>query len=328
MKNYLIILFLSVCTKSFAHQDFSMIRHFNKVKVIIATGFYYEEINKAWIIGELASRLVTKLNYQDSIVIYLNHDYTANNISDYFISFDNGSVKYPWHTDSISKRLTSNNMILIMEINRSFNPANTLKSVEYSIRNLSSIKDNQKPLNYKKGYSQFLIMSIDTALTRKVTEQEPSPILNQILKTRVYREGSDLDDNYETSYYFENNKYYIFSRYVSVDDYKVKDSVILCIDNIYQFENMRYYGTIVFDSDNSFYFVGGGNNLITSKRHIIKNTHGFYEPYSVAELGQDKVAITFSYHIKGKFRDVERILLYSRDKDKLIQDLNKALKKQ
>jgi hypothetical protein len=58
---------------TFAHKDFWKVADFGNVKVRVKTGFQYEEINKAFIIGQLAEKLSKDLNYADTIFLDFNH---------------------------------------------------------------------------------------------------------------------------------------------------------------------------------------------------------------------------------------------------------------
>lgn len=93
----LILIFILFSTaKAFAHQDFWMTKTFGNVKVRIKTGFRYEEINKVWIIGELAQNLCNELKYKDTVFLDFNHAYTGYCSPDYFISFGDGSIIQNW----------------------------------------------------------------------------------------------------------------------------------------------------------------------------------------------------------------------------------------
>ena len=309
----------SVC---YAHQDFWKIKTFGKIKVRIQTGFDYEEINKAWIIGELANKLALTLKYNDTIFLDFTHFYTADCLPDYFISYDDGSIK---QTMSGSETLyfLKNKAIVIREVSRKFNAASTLKMVEYSISNISTIVEKQKSLEYNKNYCYWLINTIDTSLTRKIATSKTSKNVTDALKNRIYRPKDETERYSSVTYYFENEKYHI-----SYSNYKTKDSVLLVLDNVYQFKPVSNIEAIVFDTDSTFYLVQGEYKPYSSKRWTIENKHVFYRPYDIIKVGSNKITFSFSYYSKEVGRQPkERTLVYRTDKAELIQDLDKALNK-
>jgi hypothetical protein len=315
-------LLLSCSLFTYAHQDFWMTNTFGKVKVRIKTGFDYEEINKAWIIGELANKLAKNLEYRDTIFLDFNHNYTEDCLPDYFISFDDGSIKQTW-SGAETVYFLKNKALVIREVSRKFNAATTLRLLEYAILNLSSIKSSQKPLTYNKNYCQWLINTIDISLTRQIATKKPSATIIQVLSNRIYKSKKADKTFYNISYYFQNGLYHI-----CYNDYKVKDSVLLITDNIYQFKVISFNEAIVFNTDSTFYFIQGVNNPHASKMWTIQNKNDFYRPYEIAKVGSYTVTFSFWYYSKeAGMQPKERTLLYRSDKEELFQDLDKILDK-
>lgn len=321
MKHYklIILLFILSSNVAFGHQDFWLSRDFGNVKVRIKTGFQYEEINKGWIIGELANKLCQQANYIEPVFIDFNHYYVGNCEPDYFLSFDDGSIIQKWEEEK-PKPFLKKHSLVIREVSRQFTPAVTLKLLEYAIANVKEIKSSQALVEYNQNYCQWKIRTLDTLLVKKVATANISSLVNKTLSARIYRLNNDKVKS-DISYYFQNNKYHII-----YNDYQVKDSVLLKVDNIYQFQGISFNESIAFDTDSSFYFIQGANNPHSSKRKVIEKTFKNYRPFEVSTVGSYKVTFSFWYYDRTKGRQhKERNVLYKTDTDELIQDLDKLL---
>ena len=323
MKCFKLFLLLSLLSVSnfFAHQDFWTTKTFGKVKVRIKTGFHYEEINKVWIIGELASKLAITLKFNDTIFLDFEHHYTSEITPDYFISYDDGSIKESWSGGDVL-RFLEGNALVVREVARTFDAAATLKLLEYAFNHLGEIKQTQTRFLYNKNYCQWLINSIDTAKVRQISRGPLSALIKGVMNTKIYCPQEEKHSN-SISYFFRNNKYHFFHK-----GYNFKDSVLFVVDNIYQIKVISFNEAIVFETDNTFFYVRGLNNPHVSKRWIIEDKSGYFEPYEIARVGGSKVTISFWYYSKGDDRTYKkRTLIYRSDKDKLTQDLDKLFEK-
>ena len=296
-----------------------MIKDFGNVKVRIKTGFQYEEIKKSWIIGELANKLCRQLNYTKPVFIDFNHYYVGNCEPDYFLSFDDGSIIETWDTEK-PKLFLKENSLVIREVSRQFTPSITLRLLEYAIANAEKIKLTQKTIEYNQNYCQWKIKTVDTLQVKKITTEKISEVVNKTLLTRVYRQEDEKVKS-DISYYFQNNKYHVF-----YNDYKVTDSVLLIVDNVYQLKSISFNETIIFDTDSSFYFVQGVNNPHSSKKKVIEKIYDNYHPFEISTVGSYKVTFSFWYYDKTEGRQPkERNVLYKSDTDELLQDLDKKI---
>lgn len=315
----LALLFILTTEAVFGHSDFWLTKDFGNVKVRITTGFQYEEIKKSWIIGELAKKLCRQLNYTKPIFIDFNHYYIGDCEPDYFLSFDDGSIIQTWE-NAKPKPLLNEKSLVIREVGRKFTPSITLQLLEYAITNAYEIRSTQKLIEYNQNYCQWKVRSIDTLQVKRIASGKISEVVKRVLMTRVYRHEDRKNKN-NISYYFQNNKYHIF-----YDTYEIKDSVLLAVDNIYQFENISFDENIVFDTDSSFYFIQGVNNPRTSKRWVIEKTNGNYRPYDISTVGSYKVTFSFWYYDKTVGKQLkERNVLYKSNSDELLQDLDKKI---
>lgn len=96
----------------YAHQDFYTIKDYGNVKVRVQTGYNYEEINRALIIGQLAEELTKELEYKRPFFLDFIHNYmTDNEKASYFISFDNGT--FLDNGILLNEKLFENNVLVI-----------------------------------------------------------------------------------------------------------------------------------------------------------------------------------------------------------------------
>ncbi|MEO8150851.1 MAG: hypothetical protein ABI723_24675 [Bacteroidia bacterium] len=312
-----IIVLIMACGTSFAHQDFWVKKNYGNIEVRVKTGFEYEEINKAFIIGQLAEKLAKDLNYSNQIFLDFNHHYTANCDPDYFISYDKGGIQYIWRDDK-KKNFLKENAIVVRQVSRIFDVLSTLKLLEYAIKNVSSIKTSQKQIEYKLNYCQWKINSIDTTFIKEQLSKPNSESLKQVIKLKIER--PDKDFKYGISYYWQDNKFHLFLR----GDHKA-DTTLINLNNIYDIKKFGNSSAIVFDTDSSFFYIYQYNKPIVSKRQIILSTNGYYEPFKMESISEDEISIYFWYYIKEQSK--ERTLIYLTKKDELIEDLDKLIDK-
>lgn len=294
----------------FGHQDFWVIRDYGNIKVRVKSGFDYEEINKAFIIGELAQVLVKDLGYSKQVFLDFNHHYTSDCESDYFISFDNGKIKEPWE-DYTKKNLLNEKALVVRQVARTFDVISTLKLLEYSIMNIEIVKSSQRQIEYNQNYCNWTINSVDTLLIDKQISQEMSPLVAKVFKLKIERPDKDFRNG--ISYYWLEGRYYIFFRQVGHED-----KVILELPRIYNFQRIESNATLIFDSDRAFYCITADNELVVSKHHEIMDTFEHYRPYRITKISEKKLSIYFCGFGTG-----ERTLVYSMSNDELDQGLKK-----
>jgi hypothetical protein len=303
-----------------------MTKSFGNVKVRIKTGFNYEEINKSWIIGELASKLCQSLGYKDTAFIDFNHHYTGDCIPDYFISFDDGSI-IEGNDHEKPEPFLKQECIVVREVSRTFDPCISLNLLEYAIRNLERIKTDQKLLKYDINYCNWKVNTIDTAFIRKVTRSPISSTLNTTLQSKVYRpKSANIRESEDLSYFYQGGKYHIYYKNYLSTSGQIEEPVLLVTNNIYQFTKVTPFEAIVFNTDDTFYFVEGVNSRYTSKRHAIQNNDN-YHPYEVNKIGWDKIAINFCCAGSYKNENLKDITLLLKIKNDEVIDLDKLLEK-
>ncbi len=147
------------------------------------------------------------------------------------------------------------------------------------------------------------------------------PASNQLkIALTLKIEKPEKDFKYGLSYFFKDNKYSIFSR-----QFNKSDTILLTLNNIYDFKRIGHSSIIIFDTDSTFYYVREYQNKV-SERHIIDSKYDYYRPYKVENIDDDKISINFSYYSKEEGRQPKnRTLIYLIERDELIQDLDKLI---
>ncbi|WP_299521827.1 hypothetical protein [Winogradskyella sp.] len=316
MKKLILLLIITFYAKSaFAHQDFWMIKDYGNVKVRIKTGFQYEEINKAFIYGQLVEKLASELGYKKQIFLDFNHHYTGDCEPDYFISFDKGAIKYTWNGATNQKPIFDNNTIVIRQVANKFDAETTLKLSEYAIQNLSEIKSNQDYIDYNKNYCQWRIKTIDVSKIKNKIRDNRSSIVSTVMSSKIERPDAEFKFGY--TYYWHNDKYIVFER-----DVYGKETTVKEFDKIYDFKRVGNC-IFIFTSVSDFLTLKktyGRRPEVISKKWTIENAELNYRPYRLEHLGGYKYSIYFTYHSDEEgWQPKQQTLIYDESRDKLIK---------
>ncbi len=284
---FTILLSLTIGT-SFAHKDFFVHQEYGNVKVSIKTGYKYEEIQKAFMIGELTKNLLKELKYADTVFLDFNHAYTNYCKPDFFISYDNGSIIYNSFREN-SEINSKRKWLVVRQVSKTFDIISTLILVEFAVRNRSEVELKQKPMAYSENFCDWTVNSIDVSEIMNQLSKPISKKLKKVLKNITVRpETEKLDStNSRITYYFRNNKFNI-----ALINGKRLEKPILELDNIYDFRRIDNSSAIVFDTDHSFYFTSTNKHQI-SKRHVINNMSLFYSPFELKFKETNKIIMLF-----------------------------------
>ncbi len=329
------VLILLPCVNTvLAHEDFYRVRDFENVKVRIKTGFEYEEINKVAIIGELAQRLTESTGYRETVLLDFLHFYTGDCVADHFISFGDGAdaevLASASPTGEKPAPFLKSPAVVIRQVSRSFDVAATLKLVEYAVSHVAEVKRDQRLRLHRGKYNRWQALSIDKDRITKIIAAPVSPAIEKVWQEPAIRPETGSDKYPGISYRFKDGRYVVY--YWSGLRYQRH---LLSLEDIYDFQKVSSSEAIVFDTDESFYYVSGNpygadDRRTCSKRRVIKNTQDYYKPYEAHSVGGDKIAICFSYLIRnavgGRFPILKhRVLIYRPDRDDLVQDLDELL---
>ena len=334
MKKYICILAVAMSMSlghAYAHEDFYAFYNFGNVKVRIKTGFEYEEINKVAMFGQLAEKMCEELRYSKPVLLDFVHHYVSNYNPNFTISYDKVSNGYlGWESKTLlwngSKVAYSEigdfiqgDAIVIRQHASYFQAQITLKLLEYAILQFSRIN------------------SIDTLEIKKMLQTPNGDLINSVMNQKIYRPEQNFE--YGISYYFQNNRYVIFQK----SRYNKRESTIAEIDNIFDIKQVNNLYAIVFDSDTSFYYVkrsdqvtyaigaieGKENDPYISKKQVIEKKG--HRSFRVTDIDDGTLAISSWYFGKKKIGedtfvgDFERTMIYFKDEDQVIQDLDKLV---
>lgn len=286
-KNILIFLLLLLTSITVsAHQDFFVVNEFGNVKTRIKTGYEYEEIKKVQIIGELAELLAKKLNYNEPILLDFNHYYVGVTKTIYFLSFDNGTIKYNYDGEGNDQPLLNKKGIVVRQVGSKFDIANTLKMLEYAIINWKTIKKEQKKIEYRENYCNWLINSIDPNKSIDILNEKDTKTISEIKNTKIYRPEKDFKSG--ITYFWQNDKYNI----VFVKEGKEKP--IISLPSIYDIQK-KWNTIFIFETSSDFIVFDTYKKEIVSKKWTIENADKNYRPYEINHIGGDKYSISFYY---------------------------------
>lgn len=257
MKQFLAVLFIIIgCSKSYAQKNVTVSQSFGNIKVVFTTGYYYEEINNALIIGQYAEKLSQKLNFHSPIILFFRHNIGHDREIFYHIN------------NNISDNRKDREIYFEMK-DREFNILNILKLMEYTILNKTPNID---------GAHLFEEIKIST-------------ILAAVLENKIYRPAilKELQiANNGISYFFRNGRFHVFRK---END---KEKILFDFQQIYQIAEIDEYSMLIFDSKESFYYVSSNKLKNPSPRIYIENATDQILPYKVCNLSNTLVSITFS----------------------------------
>ncbi|GAA4049194.1 MULTISPECIES: hypothetical protein [Flavobacterium] len=289
----LFFLFL-ICNSAFSHKNTFFKKNFGNIELVCSTYYYTEEMNKNLIVGQYAQKLSELLNYNQSILIFLNQDET--------ISFR------AWRKDSSSKD----------------------ESADLNIFIDSPDKDVSRCLSY----IEKVILNRDRLKKEKFTLQnwyytnDVSLIVQEVLRTKINR-PNDIEQLPKTKffdYYFQNNRFHVISNQnCGINDLGTFDDII-------QFVEPKYYTLCMFTTknilkifetscdynfkDNKYYFNSKSTELKIEKR---KDFFTSFRPYKITSLGKTNIVIESMWG--------EDVYLYCLSRKIFIEDLEKQIEK-
>ncbi len=316
---FCILNFATLCN---AHQDFYVIKDFGNVKVRVLTGFDYEFIDQAWMVGKLAEKLARMYQYEEQILLDIDHNYVGklNTWEPRKIQLISFSKSCAWgNTGKLVDFLKHKSLVISVRTN-SIDFQSILKLVEYGINNLSSIKNEEKLVKYKfkEYYDGYHVNSPDTTDIKIALLRNPSEKINEVIATGVTRIRED-DNKGNLNYKFKKGEFLVFNT--------ESDSVLLKLNSIYQFESLNDYSAIIFDSNKSFYtIVIGSNHSKVSERQILKDTNNYFEPYKIELSDSNKFIISFIYYGRENTGEPKnRKIEYNLQSQSLITDTESLL---
>lgn len=288
---YKIIFFLLFSVSLYAHKNKRVSHDYGNVTVESSTSNYTESINKNLIIGQYASLLCKKLNFNRKILLHLSEGYNKFSISTYY-------------SKDVPESNSGKDLNILIFIDDQ-NISKCLNIVEFSIL-------NEKNLNV---FSKEQVTQIYNS--------EPSKIIKEIIKEKIYRPNlvNELERFEEYNYFIENEKFHLFRKNVEIgifDD--ILDFFILSTDIVVVF--IRLNEAEIFESSSNYNSENKTSDLTFDCHKIkIENLNNtIYLPFKTKLFGE-KIII-----FENLFRD--RVLLYSLNKKIFIQNLDEFISKE
>lgn len=290
MKNLFVLFTILGLSNMYAHKNVTISETFGNIEVVFHTGYFYEEINKALIIGHYAEDLAAKMNFQAKITLYFKHN--IGSFTERYYKLSNSPIDAENITD-----------IYLEMKDTEFDIFSILKLIEYSISNVANLKGLE---NGSEGSILF-----------KTLENEHSANVTHVLKNKIYRpailEKLALPDN-GISYYYKDDGFHVYR----VENGVEKD--LFTLENIYQIAEVDEYSLLLFDSKNSFYYITSNRLKEPSLRMTIDDAHEQVLPYAINKLSNAVISITFQ---TSRSAEYERIVLFDYKKDFIFQEVSK-----
>lgn len=333
-----------------AHQDRYYTYQYSNVTVRFKTGFFFEEINNAKIIGQYAAILADSLDFEKPILLDFIHDYGHSYQGKTFSFLNFGSEKYDliryymkdsvetntYHTvsfnDSIIKNknvkkevftvpaINGKSKIVIRQFGFHFDVKQTLNLLYHAINNKSEVKKLSRTdtlSSYLKNmyyrFESVPIKFIDSI--KKITY----PYVDLMLQNKVYRDIDTVDRHrLYYSYFSQNGHYHIFA---SIHD---KEIILDTLEQVYSLNPWVYMPEVlfIFETPNqmrSFTLLDFMDYEVkSSKKQIIKiDPHEYIKNIEIDWLGEDIYLIDYS---DGFGWSPVKRLIYLNNDDILIDD--------
>ena len=350
MKKLTTIILTFIPIIMWAHQDRYYTYEYDNVTVRFKTGFFFEEINNAKIIGQYAAFLSDSMDYDKPILLDFIHDYGHSYQGKTFSFLGYGSQKYDlvsfYIQDSIKDNLyhmvplsdsvesiqnvekethsvpeeNRQQSIVIRQFGFHFDVTQTINLLYHAITNKSEVKklSSADTLSSYLGNMYYSFKSIPRNRIDSIKSSKMIFVEN-ILKTKVYCEVDSINRNrLYYSYFSQNGTYQIFA---SMHD---KEILLDTLEQVYSFNPWEYMpeALFVFETPNqmmSYSVVTFMDNKVErSKEHRIEiDPYEYLRSINIDWLGGDIYIIDYS---NGFGRTPVKRLIYLKNDDVVIDD--------
>jgi hypothetical protein len=337
----LLVIMLFLTYPLFSHQDVEISNSYKKIHYKIQTSFRHEERVKLEMVVRLIDQLAEELNYYDSIYINYHHQYIGHFEPDYGLSFDQGEV-FVSDDEKDSIYLYQKDVLVIKIYAYTLNPLQILKLADFGMRNIPLIQSTQTINQTSKWLINYRYSSIPQLKIDSILSYNESSFVKKIDSQKNLIEHNKFPNNYYDDiniyYYYQSGLYHLSRK---PDIYtggvaKDKDSLLISLSNIYQFEMLDCNQCMVFDTDCSFYFLDVYKYGLSPKMIIkfddVNEKKWLYSevPKPINYLDGDLVSIylgSYSPPTNNVFdrKVFERHVLYNIKEKKLIQNLEELI---
>lgn len=264
MKFKLTIFSLFAYVVCFAHQDFKISLNRQNIHLGYVSGWYELEINNKFkILLELTDSLFIQTK-QDRIPVYFSfsHDYTK--VDDEYVAIAYEKFKY-FDYSSEDKNVFEGEGLVIKMRSEDLNIKKVLNLIWASIHNIELIRENQNlEIFTDKYYGEFSLMSIPKQKVETLLNEDSEEV-NEVLKSKVYRNIQPENQPRNIDYFFQNNQFNFYNTRESDWEWnsekrkrevsKTYGEVVLTLDNVVEIVGDFNYGHFVFENDSTFYYL-------------------------------------------------------------------------
>ena len=350
MKKLTTIILTFIPIIMWAHQDRYYTYEYDNVTVRFKTGFFFEEINNAKIIGQYAAFLSDSMDYDKPILLDFIHDYGHSYQGKTFSFLGYGSEKYDlvsfYMQDSIKDNLyhmvplsdsvesiqnvekethsvpaeNRQQSIVIRQFGFHFDVTQTINLLYHAITNKSEVKKLSSP-DTLSSYLGNMYYSFESIPRNRIDSIKSSKMtfVESVLKTKVYCEVDSINRNrLYYSYFSQNGTYQIFA---SIHD---KEILLDTLEQVYSFNPWEYMpvALFVFETPNQM----RSYSVVTfmdyevkrSKEHRIEiDPYEYLRSINIDWLGGDIYIIDYS---NGFGSTPVKRLIYLENDDVIIDD--------
>ena len=293
MKQLTLAILIILSYTTLAHRDFCASFTEKNVTSRIKTGYKFEIINQAELIGKLVSKLSDSLGYTDPIFIDLQHDYLGENKAcTYAVGYN---TVYQCGDDLENKKvhgdlLFSNEVLTISIVDLKYEVREILTLVQALIQNqefsTKEITCDTESIVKHWGH----LKSIDQSTIKKILDRKPTGVVESILNDSIYlpsfQEGS-------LAYYWQNGNLFLQEEIWSNSSRSHKLVTIDTLSNILQLSKVgaSYF---IFENDSVFRFIdksAAGYCFISRPIKLEKQADQRFRPYTIYEISRDRFSI-------------------------------------
>lgn len=340
-----------------AHQDRYFTYQYNNVTIRFQTGFFFEEINNAKIIGQYAANLSDSLEYREPILLDFIHDYGHSYKGKRYSFLSIGSEEYgvvSYHSlkyDSLLEEMVYygvpadslellNNVeedvyavpgvnfgesVVIRQFGYHFDIRETLNLLSYAVENQSAIREYSRTDSLSSYLTSmfYRFESVPKSIIDSVKSSQED-IVTQVLKIKIYCDADSTNPNsLKYSYFSKNGTYQIFA---TIHD---KEILIDTLEQIYSFKPWKYMPQrlFVFEAPNRMrsYAINTfmDKKVERSIEHRIDiDPYEYIRSININWLGGDNYMIGYSNGFD--WAPVKR-LIYLKNEDVLIHDFDEFI---
>ncbi|MEO0338821.1 MAG: hypothetical protein AAF242_06380 [Bacteroidota bacterium] len=318
---------LTIPQVSLAHQDFSVFGQFGNVHVSVTTGYSYEQIGVAMLIGEMAKELSEIQNYRDPIFLDFHHFYIENIEPDYFINYSKEVLHDHWHKP-LDKVYRNKKTLVIKQVSHLFDIEATLKLIEYGIQERAIIEKGQQEISYKQNYSNWPMLTIDTLQIKSYLQQAPMDLVQGLLTNQAFLYL--LEKNNGLSCYYQNKQF----NFCLEKEGSNEEKVIFSTRQLFQVSVLNKNEVLIFDSDSTFYYINPSiTDRVVGERNLIINREPPFQPLEVRVLDDNRIALEAETAPNQEAIEqygvviFKRFIIYDPSIDLIVQDEVKSIGK-